>query len=463
MYRGLKFLIRNLFIIIDIFALNFVCFISVGVFHKSFRLVVFYPYYKFFLLLNLIWVLLSIVTRLYDIKMIVIFENFTKRTVQTFVLWVVFVLLYLVIIREINFSRSFIIAIIAYFFLFILFNRFLFFFLKKHINRQNVYTNKILILGYNEIAKKLANYFENEGINTQLVGFVEDEQNVRELSNYPILTNIKNSIQIAHELGVNEIFSTIMPERNKRIYNLIDEAELNCMRFKVVPDFSLFLEKPVIIDFIRDMPVLALRGDPLEDVGNKIIKRSFDLAVSFFVTIFILSWMFPLIGLLIKLESKGPIFFIQLRSGRNDQPFYCLKFRSMRMNKDADSISACKNDDRVTKIGSFIRKTSLDEFPQFINVLRGEMSIVGPRPHMVNQSNGFAKIVNKYMVRQFLKPGITGWAQINSYRGEILNTSQIQGRVASDLWYLENWNIWLDIKILFITIYQVILGDKQAY
>ena len=264
-------------------------------------------------------------------------------------------------------------------------------------------------------------------------------------------------------MEVKEIFSTIMPEQNPKIYDLMNAAEGKCVRFKVVPDFSLFLFKPVLIDYINDMPVLALRGDPLEDFGNRIKKRIFDIAVSSVITIGILSWLVPLMALIIKLDSRGPIFFKQLRSGKDDEPFYCLKFRSMHTNQIADTVAAKKNDNRVTKIGAFIRKTSLDELPQFINVLKGEMSVVGPRPHMVKQSNQFSKIVEHYMTRQFLKPGITGWAQINSFRGEITKKDQINGRVAKDLWYYENWNIWLDIRIVFLTIYQVLLGDKQAY
>ena len=211
------------------------------------------------------------------------------------------------------------------------------------------------------------------------------------------------------------------------------------------------------------MPVLALRGDPLEDFGNRVKKRFLDIFVSGFVAIFILSWLIPLVALLIKLESKGPIFFKQLRSGKNDKPFYCLKFRSMCLNDQADELSATINDARVTKIGRFLRKSSLDEFPQFINVFLGEMSLVGPRPHMLKHSIEFSKMVAHYMSRQFLKPGITGWAQINSYRGEIKNQAEIEGRVASDLWYFEHWTIWLDIRILFLTVYQVFAGHKNAY
>jgi putative colanic acid biosynthesis UDP-glucose lipid carrier transferase len=321
----------------------------------------------------------------------------------------------------------------------------------------------VLIIGINDAAKKLAKYFEEEGINAQLVGFVENDENVKELTNYPVIAQFDNVIQVASDLHVQEIFSTIAPEQNKYIYKLMQEAEKKCMRFKIVPNLSYFFKRPVLIDYIKDLPILSVRYDPMEDLGNRAKKRALDLIVSSFVIIFILSWLVPILGILILIESKGPIFFSQMRTGRNDKPFYCLKFRSMRVNKTSEHIQATKNDTRVTKIGYFIRKTSLDEFPQFLNVFLGDMSIVGPRPHMIKHTSDFSKMVKHYMVRQFLKPGITGWAQINSFRGEITHPNQLKLRIQSDLWYLENWNIWLDIRIIFLTFYQVFIGDKNAY
>jgi len=184
-------------------------------------------------------------------------------------------------------------------------------------------------------------------------------------------------------------------------------------------------------------------------------KRILDTVISLLVIVLFLSWMVPLFALIIFIESGESVFFRQLRSGRNNKPFYCLKFRSMHSNKEADSKQATRNDARVTKLGRIIRKTSLDEFPQFINVLKGEMSLVGPRPHMIKHTNDYSKIVDEYMIRQFLKPGITGWAQIHGFRGEITNPEQIKKRVEKDLWYLEHWSLWLDIRILFLTVYVI--------
>jgi putative colanic acid biosynthesis UDP-glucose lipid carrier transferase len=344
-----------------------------------------------------------------------------------------------------------------------MFNRFLYIGLKKYFRSREYFVNKVLILGYNETALKLANYFEQEAINSNLIGFIEDEKNVNELTHYPILADVAHTIEVARAYEVQEIYSTITPEQNIFIYNLIEQAEKECIRFKVVPTLSQFFSKPVVVDYIRDLPVLSMRSEPLEDVGNRIKKRIMDIAVSLIVVILILSWLIPLIGLLIFIESGRPIFFSQKRTGKNNQPFNCLKFRSMKINKDADSKQATRNDMRITRLGSFLRKSSLDEFPQFINVLKGEMSLIGPRPHMIKHTDDYSKIVDQYMIRHFLKPGITGWAQINGFRGEITEPRQIKLRVQNDLWYLENWNIWLDIRIMFMTIYTIFKGDKKAY
>jgi putative colanic acid biosynthesis UDP-glucose lipid carrier transferase len=342
-------------------------------------------------------------------------------------------------------------------------NRFLYLGIKKYFKNSHYLVKKVIILGYNDTAKKLAKYFEEDGINTQLIGFIEDDKNVHELSHYPIITDVSKALQVAKEFDVAEIFSTITPEQNKDIYELMYHSEKECIRFKIVPNLSVFITRDVHIEYFGELPILSLRSEPLDDVGNRIKKRVLDITVSLLVTVFILSWLVPILGLLILLESKGPIFFSQLRTGKNKKSFYCYKFRSMRMNRDADLKQATANDSRVTKIGKFMRRTSLDEFPQFFNVLKGNMSLVGPRPHMLKHTNDYSKVVDEYMIRQFLKPGITGWAQVNGYRGEITNPDQIKMRVNKDLWYLENWSLWLDIQVLFLTIYHIFKGDKNAF
>ena len=420
-------------------------------------------YWQYWMLSNIIWLLLSYFLRTYAGKVILNFEYFTKRTIQVYLLWIIVILFYLFFSQEFRISRVFIIFTIISFGLGLFLNRFLYLGIKNYFKNSHHLIKKVIILGYNDTAKKLANYFEEDGINTELMGFLEDNKNIHELSNYPVLADISNTLQIAKDLDIQEIFSTITPEQNKDIYNLMYQAEKECIRFKIVPNLSIFITREVHIEYFGELPILSLRSEPLDDVGNRLKKRVLDITISFLVIVLILSWLIPLLGLTILLESKGPIFFKQLRTGKNKKPFYCLKFRSMRSNNDADSKQATQNDTRITAIGRFIRKTSLDEFPQFINVFKGEMSLVGPRPHMLQHTFDYSKVADDYMIRQFIKPGITGWAQINGYRGEITNPEQIQMRVNKDLWYLENWTLWLDIQILFLTVYYVLKGDKNAF
>ena len=450
-------------VILDMFALTVGYFICKVFFTETIPVDYWSIYFQYWTISVAAWLLLSFFLRNYAGKIILVFEYFTKRTTQVYLLWIICMLFYLFFSREFRISRLFIIFSMISFGVGLLGNRFLYLGIKKYFKNSHYLVKRVIILGYNDTAKKLAKYFEEDGINTQLLGFIEDDKNVHELSHYPIITDVSRALQVAKEFDVAEIFSTITPEQNKDIYDLMYQSEKECIRFKIVPNLSVFITRDVHIEYFGELPILSLRSEPLDDVGNRIKKRALDIIVSLFVIVFILSWLIPILGLLILLESRGPVFFSQLRTGKNKKPFYCYKFRSMKKNKDADLKQATVNDSRVTRIGKFIRRTSLDEFPQFLNVFRGEMSLVGPRPHMLKHTSDYSKFVDEYMVRQFLKPGITGWAQVNGYRGEITNPDQIKMRVNYDLWYLENWTLWLDIQILFLTIYQVFKGDKKAF
>ena len=420
-------------------------------------------YYAFAFFLNFLWITISLAVGLYDEQVVNTIDAFSHKTAQVYFLWLTLIAAILIYAAELNNILEQLIYFSFFSLLVISANRFFYLGIKKYLSIQHDMVNRVLILGFNDTAKKLAKYLEEDGLNTQLMGFVENEENMTELTTYPVYATIENAVNVAKQLNVHEIFSTITPEQNNVIYKLIRDAEENCLRFKVVPSLSNHVNKAVVIDFIKDLPVLSMRADPLEDVGNRMKKRIFDVLISGLVIILILSWLIPLVALLILIDSRGPVFFTQLRTGLTDNPFYCYKFRSMRINTESDSKQATKHDSRVTRLGAFLRKTSIDEFPQFFNVFRGEMSLVGPRPHMLKHTSEYAKIVDHYMIRQMLKPGITGWAQVNGLRGEISNPLQIQQRVASDLWYLEHWSICLDIKIIFLTIYKVFVGDKHAY
>ena len=450
-------------VLMDLAAINFAWLITYLYFlkHEFIQTNNLFDSFAFFV--NFIWIALSLAVSLYDEKVVNAFESFSQKTAQVYLFWLTIITLILLYAAELNKISVQLIFFSFFSLLGFSANRLFYLGIKKYLSQQHDMVNRVLILGFNDTAKKLAKYLEEDGLNTQLMGFVENEENMNELTTYPVYASIENAVNVAKQLNVHEIFSTITPEQNNVIYRLIRDSEEQCMRFKVVPSLSNHVNKEVFIDFIKDLPVLSMRADPLEDVGNRMKKRMFDVFISGLVIIFILTWLIPLVALLIFLDSRGPVFFTQLRTGLTDNPFFCYKFRTMMVNGESDSKQATKHDSRITRLGAFLRKTSIDEFPQFFNVFRGEMSLVGPRPHMLKHTSEYSKIVDHYMIRQMLKPGITGWAQVNGLRGEISNPIQIQQRVASDLWYLEHWSIWLDIKIMFLTFYKVFAGDKHAY
>ena len=216
-------------------------------------------------------------------------------------------------------------------------------------------------------------------------------------------------------------------------------------------------------ELLSNTPVLSIRREPLELRENRILKRVFDVVLSSFFLFTIFPIIYLIVGLAIKISSPGPVFFKQKRSGEDGKEFYCYKFRSMKVNAQCDSLQATRDDPRKTKIGEIIRKTSIDELPQFINVLKGDMSIVGPRPHMLKHTKEYSKLINSFMVRHFVKPGITGWAQVTGFRGETKELWQMEGRVMRDIWYIEHWTFVLDLLIIYKTVYNGIRGEKKAY
>jgi putative colanic acid biosynthesis UDP-glucose lipid carrier transferase len=262
---------------------------------------------------------------------------------------------------------------------------------------------------------------------------------------------------------IDEIYCSISELSNHQINEISDFADNNLKILKFLPDNKEIYSKKLKYEYYDYIPILSLRNIPLEDSINTVLKRSFDIVFSSLIIVFILSWLTPIIAVFIKLESKGPVFFKQSRNGFNYKEFDCYKFRSMMPNQDAHLYQATRGDQRVTKTGKFIRKTSIDELPQFFNVLFGDMSVVGPRPHMVSHTNIYAKRIDKFMVRHFVKPGITGLAQISGFRGEIESDKDIIGRVKFDIFYIENWSLLLDLKIIIRTFLNAVKGEEKAY
>jgi len=265
-----------------------------------------------------------------------------------------------------------------------------------------------------------------------------------------------------HEGIANDIYCSMPVTEEENIRRIVKYCNNNFIRFFYVPTIPKALGLGLCQERIGDLIVFTNHLEPMMYPANKFVKRSFDILVSSCILLCILPFT-PIIALIIKLQSPGPIFFKQQRTGLNGNTFYCYKFRSMHVNKDADRLQASEHDPRKFAFGNFMRKSNIDELPQFFNVLKGDMSIVGPRPHMLLHTEMYSKLIDKYMVRHYVKPGITGWAQVTGYRGETKELWQMEGRVKRDIWYINHWSIWLDIRIMWMTFAQVFYHDKNAY
>jgi len=288
--------------------------------------------------------------------------------------------------------------------------------------------------------------------------------------NILLKNKLPNYLGMTHEVenfvlknNIDEIYCTLPNSKDEKIIRILNFAEKNMIRFYIVPEFTRYVKKQLDLESIESVPVMAVRSEPLQSIYNQILKRVFDIAFSFFFLVVIFPVLYIIFGIMIKISSSGPIIFKQIRTGLYGKSFDCYKFRSMKMSEDANEKQAEKTDPRITKIGQFLRHYNFDEIPQFYNVLKGDMSVVGPRPHMLKHTELYSSFIDKYMVRHLIKPGITGWAQVNGFRGETRTTEQMEGRVKYDVWYLENWTFFLDLKIIVITILNMFRGEKNAY
>ncbi|MBR4390134.1 MAG: undecaprenyl-phosphate glucose phosphotransferase [Prevotella sp.] len=261
---------------------------------------------------------------------------------------------------------------------------------------------------------------------------------------------------------IDELFCCLSHDESERISHIMQFCDKNVIRFYYVPRMQGNFRLNLIPERFGTMTLFTNYAEPLTKIGNRFVKRTFDIVFSLCVCLFLVP-LIPIIALIIKIQSPGPIFFVQKRTGLNGKEFNCYKFRSMHVNKDADLQQATLDDPRKFPFGNFMRKTNLDEFPQFFNVLKGDMSIVGPRPHMLKHTEIYSGLIDKYMVRHFSKPGITGWAQVSGFRGETKELWQMEERIKRDIWYIENWSFWLDLRIIGRTFLSIIKPDKNAY
>jgi len=335
----------------------------------------------------------------------------------------------------------------------------------KQYRKRGGNFRKIIILGAGNVANEVyTSIITNLSYGYKLMGFFDN----RDAKDYVVdkelvKGKIDDVLAFLETHNVDDIICTLPSGEDRKVLPIIRFAENNMIRCYIVPDFKRFLTKKVNLAFLEEIPIISLMDEPMQNILNKLTKRTFDIIFSFVFLITIFPILFIVLGIAIKLSSPGPILFRQKRTGKNGKEFYCIKFRTMNINEDADLVQACKDDERITPIGAFMRRTNLDEIPQFLNVLFGQMSVIGPRPHMLIHTEMYSQLIDKYMVRHFAKPGITGWAQVSGYRGETKELADMENRIKRDVWYIENWTFWLDVKIIYLTIRNMIVGEKNAY
>ena len=333
----------------------------------------------------------------------------------------------------------------------------------KLYRRKGYNFKRIVIVGAGKNGMELYQVMKDDlsyGFNVR--GFFDDNMALKEaLPNYLGNTDEVEAYVLSHD--IDEIYCTLPGTNDGKIARLLNFAEKHMVRFYIVPEFYRNVKKSMVMELMESIPLLTIRREPLQSMYNRCLKRAFDLLFSTVVLVTIYPILYLVLGLLIKLSSPGPVLFKQKRTGLYGRDFECFKFRTMRVNAEADTLQAVKDDPRKTRIGDFLRKSNLDEFPQFVNVFLGDMSVVGPRPHMLKHTEQYSALIDKYMVRHLVKPGVTGWAQVTGYRGETKTLEQMEGRVKRDVWYIENWTFFLDLKIIVVTVLNMFKGEKNAY
>ncbi|MBQ9576482.1 MAG: undecaprenyl-phosphate glucose phosphotransferase [Muribaculaceae bacterium] len=335
-------------------------------------------------------------------------------------------------------------------------------FVKLYRNRGFNFKRVIVIGGGTVGVRLIDEMLGDQGYGYHIVGFFDNNPRARSAS-AAYQGTLDDVEQFVKTHQVDEMFCAVPDiEDNQNVSRMIRIADNNAVDFYYVPQFGRTVTRQFELQSVGDVPILAVHPYPLKNPINLVIKRAFDLLVSSVALILSPLVIIP-VAIGIKLSSPGPIFFVQKRTGYRGQAFNCYKFRTMRLNDDSDTRQATKGDPRVTRLGNLLRRTSIDELPQFYNVWRGDMSIVGPRPHMVAQTEMYSELIDKYMLRHTIKPGITGWAQVRGYRGQTEELWQMEKRVEYDVWYAENWSFFLDLKIIFLTVWNAIKGEENAY
>lgn len=415
-----------------------------------------------------IWFFYSRSSSLYDEFRISQFGSQIFILLKNIFAQLIFGLAILFFLKSIILSRFFFVVYLVTLSVITILTRSFFRLVRFHLIKSGYLKKNIIIVGSGKAGGLYVDSLSKvSGEEYEIVGRVSDLADSSR-DGVKSLGTISELSKVLKKRDADEIIISLSDSESLKMADILRILSGYPIRVRIIPYYSKFVSHKYQISFFNNIPVVDVINDPLDELHWRIIKRIFDIVFSVLIILSVFVWLFPVIALLIKLDSKGPVFFKQERWGKRNKKFILFKFRSMIKNsKDVDKngkfVQATKNDSRITRVGRFLRKSSIDELPQFFNVLIGDMSVVGPRPHAVPQNMESKDKIENYMLRHLVKPGITGWAQVSGFRGETRTDEQMKRRVELDMFYIENWSFFLDLKIIFMTIWKGLKGDPVAY
>lgn len=443
-------LIRPLVILIDLIIINTVIYIISDVEYLNLLFITY---------ITVSWLFIGYYTKFYNVYRYTHITRLVTLLLSQFFVFSLAYLSYFSLFKEGEVINNQLIILLLIISLITFFKFFIFFLLKKYRSEGNNFRN-IVLFGDTNSANTLENLFHRKNdLGYRFYGFFSDKT----YKSKKYLGSLKDGFNYVLENNIDEIYCDPSQISESFLIKTRKFTESNKLELRLIPENKAIYSKDFILEYFGTIPILKPKPLPFEKIETHISKRIFDIFFASVICLFILSWLLPILWILIKLDSKGPLFFKQKRDGLDGKQFFCYKLRSMKVNKEADKLSASRNDKRITKVGAFLRKSSLDELPQFYNVLLGDMSVVGPRPHINIQTKKYVNEVKNYLIRNSVKPGITGLAQISGYRGEVIKKSDIENRVRLDVFYIENWSFFLDIKIILQTFLNFFKKEEKAY
>ena len=462
-----SWLLRPILIVYDLFVLNFFAlyllsfnedslyFFSATLLNNKYLLYIFYSI--------TLWLSSTFLLKFYKVYRYTSLLNILSLLIKQFLVYAVIIFAFVGFFRSINLQAFIVLKYLLYSFVAIGTLKILSFYILKKVRfyfKGNL--RNVIIIGKGTGVKQLKNLFsEKKELGYHLKAIFNDSRDKNKTG------TIEESFQFLKDNhnNIDEIYCSIDQITEKQVNQYVKYANINHCNIKFIPNTLNFFTKRLQTHYYNYLPILSIQEVSLNNDFNKLIKRSFDILFALCTIIFILSWLSIILFIIIKFESKGPLFYKHKRNGINYKEFNCYKFRSLKTTKEIRGTYVKQNDNRLTHIGKFLRKTNIDELPQFINVLLGHMSVVGPRPHMLSYTDDYSKKIDKYnfIFRHRVKPGITGLAQIKGYRGEVQNDKDIINRIKYDIFYIENWSILLDLKIIFQTLINALKGEEKAY